>query len=88
MRALIRGVGDNLVRRRFNSSEELVAAVYASLVRILEERELIRLGPFDATFCRNASLDDLTRTGSPAFSGWPAVGAISRCRRTRRPMRC
>ena len=59
MRALIRDAGDTLVRRRFNSSEELVAAVYASLVRILEERELIRLGPFDATFCLNAALDDL-----------------------------
>lgn len=25
----------------------------------IEERELIRFGPFDATFCRNATLDDL-----------------------------
>ncbi|MDP8306033.1 MAG: hypothetical protein RAO75_05960 [Candidatus Chlorobium antarcticum] len=33
--------------------------MYASLVRLLEERELIRFGPFDASFCRNALLDDL-----------------------------
>lgn len=59
MRALINDAGDSLIRRRFNSVEELIAAVYASLVRILEERELIRFGPFDATFCRNATLDDL-----------------------------
>ncbi|NTW84410.1 MAG: DUF4062 domain-containing protein [Chlorobiaceae bacterium] len=59
MRALIDDAASSLIRRRFNSSEELIAAVYASLVRILEERELIRFGPFDATFCRNASLDDL-----------------------------
>jgi hypothetical protein len=59
MQALIRNAGSSLIRRRFNSAEELIAAVYASLVRILEERELIRFGPFDATFCRNATLDDL-----------------------------
>jgi predicted HTH transcriptional regulator len=69
MRALIRGVADNLVRRRFNSPEELIASVYASLVRILEERELIRVGPFDASFCRNASLDDLDETKITRFLG-------------------
>ena len=69
MRALIRGVADNLVRRRFNSPEELIASVYASLVRILEDRELIRVGPFDASFCRNASLDDLDETKITRFLG-------------------
>jgi predicted HTH transcriptional regulator len=69
MRALIRGVADNLVRRRFNSPEELIASVYASLVRILEERELIRVGPFDASFCRNAALDDLDETKITRFLG-------------------
>lgn len=59
MRTLITDAADNLIRRRVNSAEELIAAVYASLVRILEERELIRFGPFDATVCRNATLDDL-----------------------------
>lgn len=59
MRALISDAGGSLIRRRVNSSEELIAAVYASLVRILEERELIRFGPFDATFCRNATPSDL-----------------------------
>jgi predicted HTH transcriptional regulator len=69
MRALIRDAGDGLIRRRFNSSEELVAAVYASLVRLLEERELIRVGPFDATFCRNASLNDLDEDRIIRFLG-------------------
>jgi len=57
--ALISDAAGSLIRRRINSSEELIAAVYASLVRIIEERELIRFGPFDATFCRNASPGDL-----------------------------
>lgn len=69
MRALIRGVADSLVRRRFNSPEELVASVYASLVRILEEREIIRVGPFDASFCRNASLEDLDESKITRFLG-------------------
>jgi predicted HTH transcriptional regulator len=74
MRALIRDAGDHLVRRRFNSAEELVAAVYASLVRILEERELIRVGPFDATFCRNAALDDLDQDKITRFLGLARSG--------------
>ncbi len=37
----------------------VIAAVYAALVRILEEREIIRFTPFDATFCRDATLKDL-----------------------------
>lgn len=69
MRALLRDAASSLIRRRFNSSEELVAAAYASLVRILEERELIRVGPFDATFCRNASLDDLDTDKITRFLG-------------------
>jgi ATP-dependent DNA helicase RecG len=69
MRTLIRDAGDSLIRRRFNSAEELVAAVYASLVRLLEGRELIRLGPFDATFCQNASLDDLDTDKITRFLG-------------------
>jgi hypothetical protein len=59
MQALITDAAGSLIRRRVNSAEELITAVYASPVRILEERELIRFGPFDATFCRNATLDDL-----------------------------
>ena len=59
MQSLIREIGSELIRRRINSAEELIAAVYASLIKLLEERELIRFTPFDASFCRNASLDDL-----------------------------
>ncbi|MGA1841649.1 MAG: Fic family protein [bacterium] len=60
MQALIRKAGSQLIRRRFTTIAELIAAVYASLVQYLEDRELIRIGPFDSTFCRNASLDDLS----------------------------
>jgi predicted HTH transcriptional regulator len=69
MRALLRDAASSLIRRRFNSAEELIASVYASLVRHLEERELIRFGPFDATFCRHATLADLDEEKITRFLG-------------------
>ena len=69
MQALIRQAGGELIRRRFGTAAELIAAVYAALVRVLEERELIRFTPFDATFCRDATLDDLDADGIARFLG-------------------
>jgi len=59
MQALIRQAGSELIRRRFTTPAELTAGVYAALVRYLEERELIRHGPFDAAPCPGAALADL-----------------------------
>lgn len=59
MRALIGQAGTELIRRRFTTVPELVAGLYASLVRYLVERELIREAPFDAASCRGAALADL-----------------------------
>ncbi len=59
MQALIRRAGGELIRRRFVSGSELVAAVYAALVQVLEARELIRTGPFDGAVCPNATIADL-----------------------------
>ncbi|MBI2927888.1 MAG: DUF4062 domain-containing protein [Verrucomicrobia bacterium] len=59
MRTLIRQAGNELIRRRFATVAELIAGIYASLVRYLLERELIREGPFDAAPCRGAALADL-----------------------------
>lgn len=46
MQALIKAAGDQVVRRRFVSAAELVAALYGSLVQYLNEHELISSGPF------------------------------------------
>ena len=59
MRALIRQAGNELIRRRFATVAELIAGLYASLVRYLLEHELIREGPFDAAPCRGAAVSDL-----------------------------
>jgi len=57
--AFISKAGEVLVRRRFGTVDELKAAVYAALVRYLEEKEIIRTGPFDASFAGNTGLDAL-----------------------------
>ncbi len=50
-----------VVRKKFTSFSDLKSAVYASLVRYLEEKEYIRTGPFDATLNPSASIDDLDK---------------------------
>ena len=59
MEKFIQKVGIDLVRKRFNSGDELNAGVYASLVNYLMEKEIIRTGPFDASFNQMATLEDL-----------------------------
>ena len=59
MQELIRKAQVGLIRKRFTSSAELVAGLYAALVKYLERKQLIRWGPFDASPCTQATLDDL-----------------------------
>ncbi|TAN74057.1 MAG: DUF4062 domain-containing protein, partial [Gallionella sp.] len=67
MQALIGRVGNELIRRRYASTAELVAGLYAALVQYLESHELIRNGPFDAAPCRNATLADLDEERMATF---------------------
>lgn len=57
--ALIAKAESSVVRKSFLSYEELRSSVYASLVRYLEEKEYIRMLPFDATFHPTAALKDI-----------------------------
>ncbi len=59
MQTLIRKAQAGLIRKRFNTSEELVTALYAALVEYLDNQDLVRSEPFDAAPCSKASLDDL-----------------------------
>jgi len=56
---LIKKIEKDVIRKSFPDADELKAAVYASLIRYLEEKEIIRLFPFDATFSRTATLEDI-----------------------------
>ena len=69
MQALIDRAQAELVRRRFSSSADLVAGLYAALVEYLEGRELLRWGPFDAAPCPDAAFDDLDRERMTTFIG-------------------
>ncbi|MDR0306865.1 MAG: DUF4062 domain-containing protein [Chitinispirillales bacterium] len=57
--ALISKIEKDVVRKSFADENELKAEVYASLIRYLEEKEILRLFPFDASFSRAAILDDI-----------------------------
>jgi predicted HTH transcriptional regulator len=43
----------------FDSTIDLKTSVHAALIRYLEEKEYIRMSPFDATINQRATLDDL-----------------------------
>lgn len=60
MLALIQQAEKQTVRRRFDDPHELATMVYASLVDCLEHMSLLRTGPFDASFCRNATVHDVS----------------------------
>ena len=60
MWALVRAAGGQLIRRRFTTTPELIAGLYASLVDYLAAKELLRTGPFDAAPCADATLRDLS----------------------------
>ncbi len=59
MQALIRKAQAGLIRKRFNTSEELVPALYTALVEYLDRKDLVRSEPFDTAPCLKTSLDDL-----------------------------
>lgn len=59
--ALIRKAENEVIRKKFSSASELRTFVYASLINYLEEKEYLRTGPFDASICKNASLNDLDK---------------------------
>jgi predicted HTH transcriptional regulator len=59
MRALVRKAGSQLIRRRFDSSHELTAAFYASLVDYLEASGVIQAKPFEERPCPDATLADV-----------------------------
>ena len=56
---LIQKAENVVVRKKFNDAYELKTAVYVALVNLLEEKELIRTAPFDASVCKDASMDDI-----------------------------
>jgi ATP-dependent DNA helicase RecG len=69
VQALLHRVGDQLIRRRFDSVAELYAAVYASLIEHLERTGRLRTGPFDAAACAGTTISDIDPARLGAFLG-------------------
>jgi len=67
MKALIQKAGNQLIRRRYNSKEELKDALYASLVDHLESCGAIQCSPFEERPCKGATLEDLDRQAVANF---------------------
>ena len=59
MKRLISKAENVIVRKSFNTPEQLKIAVYASLVNYLIEKEIVRTMPFDATLHPEATIADL-----------------------------
>lgn len=59
----------SVVRKKFASYEELRSAVYAALIRYLEEKEIIRMLPFDAAYHLTATLEDIDENKLELFVG-------------------
>ena len=59
MQALIGKAQAGLIRKRFSTTAELVSGLYAAAVDYLDRTDLIRQGPFDASPCVGARLEDL-----------------------------
>lgn len=74
MQALIHKAGDQLIRRRFNTNDELNAALYASLVDHLESCGVIQNRSFDERPCPDATLDDLDAGKVTSFVRQARVG--------------
>ena len=60
MQSLMKSVGRQVIRRRFQSASDLISSVYASLVDYLAAKDLLRSGPFDASVCQDATLKDIS----------------------------
>ena len=67
MRALIRNAGNQLIRRRFGTTPELTAALYASLIVFLDDCGTIQGLPFEDRPAPGATLDDVDAEAVAAF---------------------
>lgn len=56
---LIKKAEQSVIRKSFETPEQLKTAVYATFVRYLEDNEFIRTTPFDVTLNNDATIEDL-----------------------------
>lgn len=60
MKALIARAGDEVVRRRFDDTDEMLRLLYGSLIQYLQDRGFVAAKDFDAAPCHDATLGDIS----------------------------
>ena len=61
MKKLIRKAGDEVVRRRYTDTEEMLRLLYGSLIRYLQDQGVIATADFDASPCPDVTLKDISQ---------------------------
>ena len=60
MKKLIRKAGDEVVRRRYADTDEMLRLLYGSLIRYLQDQGVITTADFDASPCPGVTLKDIS----------------------------
>jgi len=60
MKKLIQKAGDEVVRRRYADTDEMLRLLYGSLIRYLQDQGVIATADFDATPCPGVTLKDIS----------------------------
>lgn len=61
MKAFIIRAGGELIRRRFEDTDEMLRLLYGSLIQYLQDREFVLTDDFDAVQCPDATLHDISK---------------------------
>jgi ATP-dependent DNA helicase RecG len=59
-KSLLNRIDAQLVRRKFSQTTELISGIYSGLILYLLETKHIRTGPFDASACKDSTIDDIS----------------------------
>lgn len=69
IKTLIKRAGNELVRKRFEDTEELLRLLYGSMVDYLRGEGVINTGDFDTQRCDSATIDDISARKLKWFLG-------------------
>lgn len=61
MKKLIQKAGDEVVRRRYADTDEMLRLLYGSLIRYLQDQGVIAIADFDASPCPDVTLKDISQ---------------------------
>jgi len=67
MKALIRRIGNEVVRRRFENTDEMLRLLYGSLIQYLQDHGFVAARDFDAAPCTDATLRDISAKNVSGF---------------------